>query len=115
MTRYSPGDIVLVRFPFTDLTTTKKRPALVISPREYCESYGDVVIVALTGRDQKDEDLKLTDWSSAGLLKDTWIKPATATINENVIDKKLGTLNADDIPKVSYAIRRLIDRRFLPE
>jgi len=30
MTRYRPGDIVLVRFPFTDLSTTKKRPPLAM-------------------------------------------------------------------------------------
>jgi len=27
MTRYKPGDLVLVRFPFTDFSTLKKRPA----------------------------------------------------------------------------------------
>jgi len=32
MTRYDAGSIVLVHFPFTDLSGTKKRPALVISP-----------------------------------------------------------------------------------
>jgi len=32
MTSYDTGDIVLVRYPFTDLTTSKKRPADILSP-----------------------------------------------------------------------------------
>lgn len=32
MTTCEPGAVVLVRFPFTDLSTTKKRPALIVSP-----------------------------------------------------------------------------------
>jgi mRNA interferase MazF len=29
MTRYNRGDVILVPFPFTDQTTTKKRPAII--------------------------------------------------------------------------------------
>jgi mRNA interferase MazF len=35
MTAYERGDIVLVPFPFSDQTTTKKRPAVVISSSRY--------------------------------------------------------------------------------
>jgi hypothetical protein len=45
MTLYNPGDVVLVRFPFTDLSTTKKRPALVISPAGFTAKNGDLVVL----------------------------------------------------------------------
>jgi hypothetical protein len=35
MTVYDPGDVVLVRLPFTGLTSSKKRPAVVVSRREF--------------------------------------------------------------------------------
>ena len=35
MTSYNFGDVVLVPFPFTDQTTNKKRPAVVISSDVY--------------------------------------------------------------------------------
>lgn len=35
MTIYEFGDVVLVPFPFTDHSTTKKRPAVVVSSSQY--------------------------------------------------------------------------------
>jgi mRNA interferase MazF len=113
MIRYKPGDVVLVGFPFTDLTAVKKRPALIISPAEYSESYGDVVILALTSRDQDDVNLRLDNWDSAGLIKETWIKPAVATIKMEIVTKKLGSISETDVPKVRYALRKLVSERYL--
>ena len=44
-TRYKRGDIVLVSFPFTDLSSSKRRPALVISPDSFNEHGQDLVLV----------------------------------------------------------------------
>jgi hypothetical protein len=35
MTRYKKGDVILVPFPFSDQTTTRKRPAVIISSDTY--------------------------------------------------------------------------------
>ena len=47
---YKRGDVVLVPFPFTDLTTTKRRPALVISTDLYNRSQVNLIIAAITSQ-----------------------------------------------------------------
>jgi mRNA interferase MazF len=49
-TPFKRGDIVLVPFPFTDLTATKQRPALVISSDAFNASHQDVVLLAITSQ-----------------------------------------------------------------
>ncbi|MDO9288906.1 MAG: type II toxin-antitoxin system PemK/MazF family toxin [Thermodesulfovibrionales bacterium] len=41
-------DIILIPIPFTDLTSQKKRPAVIISNDSYNETHEDIVVVALT-------------------------------------------------------------------
>jgi len=44
MTNYNFGDVVLVPFPFTDQTDTKKRPAIVVSSQEYNDRLRDPIL-----------------------------------------------------------------------
>jgi mRNA interferase MazF len=113
MTRFEPGDVVLVRFPFTDLAATKRRPALVLSPPDFAESHGDVVALALTSRPQSDDSLRLADWRAAGLPKPTWLKPLIGTLSGRLIVRRLGKLADADGARVTKALSDLIDRRFL--
>ena len=53
-TRYRRGDIVLVSFPFTDLSSSKRRPALVVSPDPFNEQGQDVVLIAITSQEPDD-------------------------------------------------------------
>jgi mRNA interferase MazF len=41
-------DIVLVPVPFTDLKSTRKRPAIVVSNDDYNTATDDMVVVAMT-------------------------------------------------------------------
>ena len=71
MTDYNFGDIVLVRFPFTDQSTFKKRPAVVVSSSDYNRQRPDLVITAVTSQMHSANyfgDTTISDWQSAGLL-----------------------------------------------
>ena len=46
--RFSFGDVVLVPFPFTDQSGTKKRPAVIVSSHGYNASRCDIVVMAIT-------------------------------------------------------------------
>lgn len=41
MTLYEFGDVVLVGFPFTNLQTVKKRPAVIVSSHAYQQQRGE--------------------------------------------------------------------------
>lgn len=49
-TSYKRGDVVLVPFPFTDLSSAKQRPALVVSPDAFNLVREDVLVVAITSQ-----------------------------------------------------------------
>jgi len=62
------GDIVLVPFPFTDLTSMKVRPALVVS--RGVSTYGDVILCFLSSRiDPKDKSLIILEPDKGNGLK----------------------------------------------
>lgn len=108
MTPFEPGETVLVRFPFTDLTAVKKRPAVIVSPVEFTRRHSDVVLLALTGQPQADPAIDLQDWRSAGLLKPTWIKPLIATVSSSVVVRRLGRITSADKANVRKAMKILI-------
>ena len=96
---YKKWEIVLVPFPFTDLTNTKKRPALIISPDEYNEKL-DVVIVFITSKlDLKHRigDYQIQEWEKSNLPKPSMLRMKFATIDKSIILKKLGKLYDQDV------------------
>ncbi len=62
MTPYKRGDVVLVPFPFSNLSAAQKRPAVVISSTAYNESSLDVVILAITSKIEKSSGIGECLW-----------------------------------------------------
>jgi len=99
MTNFKFGDIVLVPFPFTDQTTTKKRPALVISSAPYNDERPDIILMAVTSQVRPTAGIgeaRIADWEAAGLIKPSVIKPIVTTIEKHLVIKTLGQLKDKD-------------------
>jgi mRNA interferase MazF len=105
---FSFGDIVLVYFPFTNQSSGKKRPAVVVSSRAYQQSRPDVILLAVTSQvaNPGPEDVPVMHWQEAGLLKPSLFKPLLATVERPLLSRKLGRLLSDD----RRALESLLDR-----
>ncbi len=57
---YKQGEIVLVPFPYSDLSGSKRRPVLVVSNDAYNASFPDIVVVAITSKTEKLDNYSLT-------------------------------------------------------
>lgn len=105
------GDVILVPFPFTDQTATKKRPAIVISSKNYNSVRPDIILMAVTSQLRASAafgEVWLTDWEAAGLLKPSAAKPVLTTIEHSLIIKRLGRLTGSDIDRLKGALSQII-------
>ncbi len=110
-TRFEFGDIVLVRFPFTDQSTTKNRPAVVVSSSDYNARRPDVVVAAVSSRVRRPAafgEVFLEGWKGAGLLAPSTIKPVLATIEKALVLRRLGRLEAGDRANLTALLQRLL-------
>ncbi len=111
MTTYNFADIILVPFPFTDQTTSKKRPAVVVSSKEYNQGRPDLIIMAVTSRlhqvDKLGEEV-VAAWKGAGLLKPSIFKPILATIENSLVLKQLGSLQSEDCHTLTLILRNIL-------
>jgi mRNA interferase MazF len=114
MTVCNPASVVLVHFPFTDLSATKKRPAVVLSSAEHTELHGDVVLLPLTSVAQAGDASRLVHWREAGLLKPTWAKPLIATVSQSLVLRVLGTLHPKDQTCVRSVLKTVLAQPFWP-
>ena len=90
--------MVLVPFPFTDLSTIKQRPALVISPDVWNAAQSDVMLVAITSQitvapGPQDLVLSVADVAAAGLPKPSRVRTTKLfTMHSGLLKRTLGHL-----------------------
>ena len=101
------GYIVLIPFPFTDLTGSKKRPALILIARNL-----DVTVSFISTQLhwQEPTDLHVQPNSTNGLKKSSLVRVGKiATIDKTLVIGKLGNLGSKEIEELDKKLIQLFD------
>jgi mRNA interferase MazF len=104
--RFVKGDVVVVPFPFSDLTQAKRRPALVVASL----TGEDVILCQITSQATRDRyavSLKPEDFVSGGLNKSSNVRPNRIfTADRTIILYSVGQLKSEILEQI---ISQIID------
>jgi mRNA interferase MazF len=102
------GDIVLVPFPYAELTTTKVRPALVVTGAAFASAEGRITVAGITSNVTAHRNVtsyEIPNWAAVGLKKPSVVTAWLATISTALVQFKVGRLTARDLREVAQRLR----------
>lgn len=105
MGKFVKGDVVVVPFPFSDLTQTKRRPALVVVPLRS----DDVILCQITSNtvDPLAIPLVVSDFNQGAIGHDSYIRPNRLfTADSNLILRCAGRISN---PKINEVIDKIVE------
>lgn len=101
----TPFEVILVPFPFTDLSSAKQRPCLVLAtyhPRSLPEHLVVAMITSQVKAPRFPHDVVLKNWKEAKLPLPSLVRLGkVVTVDASIVRKKLGELSKDDSLSVS--------------
>lgn len=108
------GAVVLVRFPFSDLSQTKLRPAVVLAD----VGRGDYLLCQITSKSYDDaSSIALDDdsFSSGSLRVVSYARPAKLfTANKSLITSHAGNLKPAALQRIAHAVANIVNTGRLP-
>ena len=98
MPTYSPGDVVVVPFPFSDREASKRRPALVCSATAFNDSSHHLVLAMITTASHKKwpGDVPIRDLTPTGLPVASIVRWKLFTLDASLALRRAGALSARD-------------------
>lgn len=104
MPSYSKDDVVLVRYPFSDLSDFKVRPAITVSAPHISQ---DVFVVPLTSKTDSltAGEFVMKDWKSAGLNVVSAVKRGLFTAHQSLIIKTIGRISSQDSNELERSLQ----------
>jgi len=110
MEKFVKGAVVVLPFPFSDLTISKKRPCLIVAKLKG----NDIILCQITSQSREDPDaieLKQKDFQEGGLYTDSWIRPSRLFTAENsIIQYRIGKLKQEKTKKVEGQLHKIFTR-----
>ncbi|MGB1110185.1 MAG: type II toxin-antitoxin system PemK/MazF family toxin [Gammaproteobacteria bacterium] len=107
---FEAWDVVVVPFPFTDRTTTKRRPALVLSDAgSFNKQVGQSVLAMITSARNSDWplDVEIGDLDVAGLPSASVVRMKLFTLDHHLVIRKAGSLAYPDRSHVRASLKKL--------
>ena len=108
------GAVVLVRFPFSDLSQTKLRPAVVLAD----VGRGDCILCQITSKPYGDATAIEIDndaFASGSLRVISYARPVKLfTANQNLITTQVGSLKRDRLRSIAQAVTDIVNAGKLP-
>jgi mRNA-degrading endonuclease toxin of MazEF toxin-antitoxin module len=109
MGTFVKGDVVVIPFPFSDLSATKRRPALVIASL----SGDDVILCQITSRTVVNSNaipITAVDFSDGSLHQDSNIRPDRLfTADSHIAAYRAGSLTTSKVQEVIAKVVEIID------
>nr|WP_295930926.1 type II toxin-antitoxin system PemK/MazF family toxin [uncultured Dyadobacter sp.] len=108
MAKFVKGEVVVIPFPFSDLSGSKRRPALVLAdlPGD------DLILCQITSQNSRDMHavpLSVTDFLNGSLPVDSFIRPTRLfTADRNIVIRKAGLIRAKMVNEVTQTIVKII-------
>jgi mRNA interferase MazF len=108
MMTFKPFDVVELPFPFSDLSSLKKRKALVLSTEYFNKSNNAVTVAMITSRAHSEwiGDVQLEKWNLAGLKKPCYLRLKFFTADIALFSGKVGVLDSKDQLRVRESINK---------
>jgi mRNA interferase MazF len=109
MEEFVKGDIVVVPFPFSNLSSIKRRPALVLISLPG----PDIILCQITSKPRMDDysiELNTVDYSQGGLDRVSYVRvDRIFTAEKSIVLRKAGNLKPDKLTKIRKAIITLLE------
>ena len=104
MPNYLKNDVVLVRYPFSDLSNFKVRPAIVVNAKHISQ---DILIVPLTSKTSSllPGEFILVEWQATGLNVPSAVKRGIYTVEQKMVIKAIGQLQKADAQKLESSLK----------
>ncbi len=108
----SQGEIALIAVPYSDLSTTQKRPVIVISHDRYNNTMADMVVVAMTtspGANPYSFPITSADLESGTLNQPGRVRvDKVYTLLQASVVKTFGKVNSATLDRIRQTLAALI-------
>lgn len=113
-TTYKRGTVIVVEVAFSDLSGSKRRPALVVSDEGFHRTLPDLIVCPISSQPRYFQkpgpgDCPVGGWRTAGLRRPSTVRISKLlAIDKDIVRRTLGVLPAQDLTVVETSLQKAL-------